>query len=127
MDGRMTIKLVSESLHRAVESKRHVKGLSHHSGRGSQYCSYDFRDLLDKFGMKASMSRKGNCYDNADQGCKSGQESEGASGSDPLGGCQGHLPSGGRASTDCETAVRHRVIDLKQYGPAMRHLIDSCI
>lgn len=65
MDGRMTIKLVSESLHRAVESKRHVKGLSHHSDRGSQYCSYDFRDLLDKFGMKASMSRKGNCYDNA--------------------------------------------------------------
>jgi transposase InsO family protein len=65
MDGRMTIKLVSESLYRAVESKRHVKGLSHHSDRGSQYCSYDFRDLLDKFGMKASMSRKGNCYDNA--------------------------------------------------------------
>ena len=65
LDGRMTKEWVSESLHRAVESKRHVSGLYHHSDRGSQYCSNDFRDLLEKFGMKASMSRKGNCYDNA--------------------------------------------------------------
>ena len=37
----------------------------HHYDRGSQYCAQDYRQLLDRFGMKASMSRKGNCYDNA--------------------------------------------------------------
>ena len=40
-------------------------GLIHHSDRGSQYCSHEYRKILDQFGMKASMSRKGNCYDNA--------------------------------------------------------------
>ena len=33
--------------------------------RGSQYCSYEYRDLLDSFGLTASMSRKGNCFNNA--------------------------------------------------------------
>jgi len=65
MSGRMTKNLVSESLFRAVAGKRPPKGLLHHSDRGSQYCSNDYRALLDQFGMKASMSRKGNCYDNA--------------------------------------------------------------
>ncbi len=65
MDGRMTKELVSESLHRAVAYKRHVKGLIHHSDRGSQYCSHEYSRLLKQLGMKASMSRKGNCYDNA--------------------------------------------------------------
>ncbi len=37
----------------------------HHSDRGSQYCAHGYRQLLEQFGMKASMSRKGNCYDNA--------------------------------------------------------------
>lgn len=45
--------------------KRPAKGLIHHSDRGSQYCSYDYGKLLEQFGMKASMSGKGNCYDNA--------------------------------------------------------------
>ena len=36
-----------------------------HSDRGSQYCSADFQDLLTEFGMRSSMSRKGNCWDNA--------------------------------------------------------------
>ena len=62
---RMTKHLVSRSLYRAVVSKGPGKGLIHHSDRGSQYCSHDYRKLLDQFGMKASMSRRGNCYDNA--------------------------------------------------------------
>ena len=65
MGWRITKNLVSQSLLRAATAKRPAKGLIHHSDRGSQYCSYDYRDLLEQFGMKASMSRKGNCYDNA--------------------------------------------------------------
>ncbi len=65
MGSRMTKNLVSESLFRAVAAKRPAKGLIHHSDRGSQYCAYEYGKLLDQFGMKASMSRKGNCYDNA--------------------------------------------------------------
>ncbi len=37
----------------------------HHSDRGSQYCSHDYRNILKQHGFIASMSRKGNCYDNA--------------------------------------------------------------
>lgn len=65
MGDRITRHLVSQSLFRAVASKRPGKGLIHHSDRGSQYCSPKYRKLLEQFGMKASMSRKGNCYDNA--------------------------------------------------------------
>lgn len=65
MDARMTRELVSRSLFMAVSSKRPGKGLIHHSDRGSQYCASGYRKLLDQFGMEASMSRKGNCYDNA--------------------------------------------------------------
>lgn len=65
MGSRMTKNLISESLFRAVSSKRPQAGLIHHSDRGSQYCSYGYRDLLEQFGIQASMSRRGNCYDNA--------------------------------------------------------------
>lgn len=65
ISNRITRKLASQSLFRAVVAKRPDKGLIHHSDRGSQYCAYDYRKLLEQFGMKASMSRKGNCYDNA--------------------------------------------------------------
>jgi len=65
MSDRMTTKLVSQSLFRAVAAKRPEKGLIHHSDRGSQYCAHDYRKLLEQFDMKASMSRRGNCYDNA--------------------------------------------------------------
>ncbi|PGU97778.1 integrase, partial [Bacillus cereus] len=37
----------------------------HHSDRGSQYASNDYQKQLQQYGMKCSMSRKGNCYDNA--------------------------------------------------------------
>ena len=65
MGERLTRNLISQSLFQAVAAKRPAKGLIHHSDRGSQYCSYDFRNFLEQFGMIASMSRKGNCYDNA--------------------------------------------------------------
>jgi len=52
-------------LFRKVAGKRPVKGLVHHSDRGSQYCATDYGEMLKQFGMKASMSGKGNCYDNA--------------------------------------------------------------
>lgn len=65
MGARMTKALVMQSLFRAVAAKRPAKGLIHHSDRGSQYCSPKYRKLLEQFGMTASMSRKGNCYDNA--------------------------------------------------------------
>ncbi len=65
MGERLTRNLVSQSLFKAVAAKRPAKGLIHHSDRGSQYCSHEYRNILERFGMKASMSRKGNCYDNA--------------------------------------------------------------
>lgn len=65
MGERMTKELVGQALFRAVQTRRPAPGLIHHSDRGSQYCSHDYRKLLDQFEMQASMSRKGNCYDNA--------------------------------------------------------------
>lgn len=65
MGDRMTKNLVSQSLFRAVSAKRPAMGLIHHSDRGSQYCALEYRKLLEQFGMQASMSRRGNCYDNA--------------------------------------------------------------
>jgi len=65
MAERMTKNLVSQSLLRAVDAKRPGAGLIHHSDRGNQYCAQTYSSLLDRFGIRASMSRKGNCYDNA--------------------------------------------------------------
>ena len=65
MGERLTRNLVSQSLFKAVAAKRPAKGLLHHSDRGSHYCSHEYRSMLERFGLQASMSRKGNCYDNA--------------------------------------------------------------
>ncbi len=65
LDSRMTQNLVMQALFRAVAAKRPGKGLIHHSDRGSQYCAHAYQKLLRQFGMQASMSRKGNCWDNA--------------------------------------------------------------
>jgi len=65
MGERLTRNLVSQSLFKAMAAKRPAKGLIHHSDRGSQYCSHEYRNILERFGLKVSMSRKGNCYDNA--------------------------------------------------------------
>lgn len=65
MSNRINKELVSTSVFRAVANKRPAKGLMHHSDQGSQYCSLIYQKLLKQFGMTASMSRRGNCYDNA--------------------------------------------------------------
>ena len=49
----------------AIDRRRPEPGLIHHSDRGIQYTSQDYRNQLDKNGIIASMSRKGNCYANA--------------------------------------------------------------
>jgi transposase InsO family protein len=65
MEARMTTDLVRDALRKAVGAKCPRPGLIHHSDRGSQYCAQDYQEQLRQFGMTASMSRKGNCYDNA--------------------------------------------------------------
>jgi transposase InsO family protein len=65
MGERLSRNLISQSLLRAVATKRPDKGLLHHSDRGSQYCSHEYRNLLGQFGLEASMGRRGNCFDNA--------------------------------------------------------------
>ena len=65
MGNRITKNLVSQSLFKAVGAKRPGAGLIHHSDRGVQYCAYEYRNLMDQLKMRASMSRKGDCYDNA--------------------------------------------------------------
>jgi transposase InsO family protein len=57
--------LVTEALARAQRERCPRPGLLHHSDRGVQYASDGFQRLLQTHGMEASMSRKGNCYDNA--------------------------------------------------------------
>lgn len=63
--ARMTTDLVVRALEQAVAARRPARGLTHHSDRGSQYCSHEYQVLLRSHKMKVSMSRKGNCYDNA--------------------------------------------------------------
>jgi putative transposase len=65
MGERMTQALVAQALFQAVAIQRPPAGLVHHSDRGSQYCSPMYQRILAQFGMTASMSRRGNCYDNA--------------------------------------------------------------
>ena len=65
MGERLSRNLVSQSLLRAVATKRPDKGLLQHSDRGSQYCSHEYRGLLNAWGLQASMSESGNCFDNA--------------------------------------------------------------
>jgi len=65
MGERLTRNLVNQSLLQAVTTRRPEKGLLHHSDRGSQYCSHEYRRLLRRFGLEVSMSGSGNCFDNA--------------------------------------------------------------
>jgi transposase InsO family protein len=65
MDARMTTDLVRQALLMAVGAKRPHPGLIHHSDRGAQYCAQDYQEQLQQFGLIPSMSRRGNCYDNA--------------------------------------------------------------
>jgi putative transposase len=65
IDDRMTKELVIKALDRAYHLQRPRVEVLHHSDRGSQYASHDYQARLKTYGMKGSMSRKGNCYDNA--------------------------------------------------------------
>lgn len=62
---RMTKELCIAALQTAILLKKPAEGLIHHSDRGSQYCSHAYQEQLRKHGLQVSMSRKGNCYDNA--------------------------------------------------------------
>ena len=65
MSNRMTRALVIDALRMAWFRRQPPSGLIFHSDRGSQYASKDFTKQLAAFNMKASMSRKGDCWDNA--------------------------------------------------------------
>jgi len=57
--------LVTSALQMAISQRKPQTGLLHHSDRGSRYASDDFQDLLEDNGIVCSMSRKGDCWDNA--------------------------------------------------------------
>jgi transposase InsO family protein len=57
--------MATTALSRAIVIRQPKPGLIHHSDRGSQYCSNDDRDLLEKYSVTASMHGKGNCCHNA--------------------------------------------------------------
>ena len=65
LSDRMKRGLAIDALRRAIALRQPPAGLIHHSDRGSQYCSADYRRLLRDHGFVASMSGRGNCYDNA--------------------------------------------------------------
>lgn len=65
MGERMTEELVLQALKQAYRRQHPEQGLLHHSDRGNQYASLDYQKQLQIYKMIGSMSRKGNCYDNA--------------------------------------------------------------
>jgi len=65
MDIRMPKELVLSALEKAIKCQKPKEGLIHHSDRGVQYCSTEYQKRLKTNKIISSMSRKGNCYDNA--------------------------------------------------------------
>jgi transposase InsO family protein len=65
MDDTMHTSLCLRALQRARAARGDLKGAIHHSDRGSQYASHVYQQALAEAGMRPSMSRKGNCWDNA--------------------------------------------------------------
>lgn len=65
MSERMTKKLVIDALQMAIWGRKPPRGLIIHSDRGSQYCSQEYQQLLNRHGLICSMSKRGDCYDNA--------------------------------------------------------------
>lgn len=65
MDKRLEKQFVLDALAMAYWRRKPDKGLVHHSDRGSQYASFGYQERLKAYGMVTSMSRKGNCWDNA--------------------------------------------------------------
>ena len=62
---RMSRQLAIDALQMALGRRKPLKGLLHHSDQGSQYASTDYQKILKEHDMVCSMSRRGNCYDNA--------------------------------------------------------------
>ena len=65
ISDKLSQELASNALRDAVGRQNPSEGLIHHSDRGRQYASYAYQELLREYGMIPSMSRSGNCYDNA--------------------------------------------------------------
>jgi transposase InsO family protein len=65
MDDNMKVSLVNDALNMAIKQRNPPAGLLWHTDRGSQYASYSHKNLLQKYDIVQSMSRKGNCWDNA--------------------------------------------------------------
>ncbi len=65
MSQSLAERLVLDAFRMAVQRRKPVRGVLHHSDRGSQYAGKAFRKLLHDHGMRCSMSRKGDCWDNA--------------------------------------------------------------
>jgi putative transposase len=65
MDQQMPQELTLAALDMAIQRRRPLPGCMHHSDRGSQYAAGDYQKQLATYGMVCSMSRKGNCWDNA--------------------------------------------------------------
>ncbi len=65
LSGQMRVELVADALRMALWIRKPHRGLMHHSDRGSQYAGHVYQSLLSEHGMICSMSRKGNCWDNA--------------------------------------------------------------
>jgi transposase InsO family protein len=65
VNERLERKLALEAMHMALAQRHTAQELLHHSDRGSQYASTEYQQLLTKYGIRSSMSRKGNCWDNA--------------------------------------------------------------
>lgn len=65
MSPTMHTELVSRALLMAIGQRKPAAGLLLHSDRGSQYASKEYQNLLKQYGVICSMSRKGNCWDNA--------------------------------------------------------------
>ena len=65
MDNRLTQELATAALTMAVVHRRPAHGVVHHTDRGSQYAAARYREVLARHGLTASMSRRGNCWDNA--------------------------------------------------------------
>jgi len=65
MSSKMETSLVADALKMAWHMRHPAEGLIFHSDRGIQYCSEEFKRLADLYGMRQSMSRRANCWDNA--------------------------------------------------------------
>lgn len=65
MNKRMKKNLVCDALSMALFRRKFPKGVIVHSDRGSQYCSLQYQQLIKQYQLIGSMSRKGNCWDNA--------------------------------------------------------------